>query len=95
MSVPEKINDFLLARAKRAYCDGCIQERLGLKWRQQVQLVTSTLAVTSDFTRENGICCNCQEQKQVVRATTTHSHRQAAPSAVVAFPKMMRLKTGA
>ncbi len=95
MSVPEKINDFLLARAKRAYCDGCIQERLGLKWRQQVQLVTSTLAVTPNFARENGLCCNCQERKQVVRAIANLDHRAASQQTVVSFPKLIRLKTGA
>ena len=75
MSVPEKISGFLLARVSRAYCDGCIQERLGLKWRQQVQLVTSTLAVTPSFRRETGLCCHCQEQKQVVRAVAEPTRR--------------------
>ena len=95
MNIPEKVNDFLVARAKRPYCDGCIQERLGLKWRQQVQLVTSTLAVTQNFTREHGVCCNCQEQKQVVRAHVNPDYRSAVPQTVVSFPNMMRLKTRA
>ena len=94
MNIPGKIHDFLMARAKRAYCDGCIQERLGLKWRQQVQLVTSTLAVTQSFAREHGVCCNCQEQKQVVRALGSESP-PTAQRTVVSFPKLMRLKTSA
>jgi len=27
---------FWLSGKGRSYCDACIQERLGLKWRQQV-----------------------------------------------------------
>jgi len=68
MTVPQKINDFLLQRQERMYCDTCIQERLGLKWRQQVQLITATLAVTSGFRREFNKCCTCEEIKQVTHA---------------------------
>jgi hypothetical protein len=50
------------------YCDTCIQERLGLKWRQQVQLITATLAVTESFKRDLGQCCTCHEVKQVIQA---------------------------
>lgn len=67
-TVPEKISQFLMRCSGRKYCDTCIQERLGLKWRQQVQLVTATLAVTSSFEREFGQCCTCSEQKQVIYA---------------------------
>jgi hypothetical protein len=68
MTVPQKINDFLLQRQERMYCDTCIQERLGLKWRQQVQLITATLAVTAGFRREFNKCCTCEEIKQVTHA---------------------------
>lgn len=54
-----------MQRVGRRYCDSCIQERLGLKWRQQVQLVTATLAVTHLFTRERSECSTCHEMKQV------------------------------
>jgi hypothetical protein len=50
------------------YCDTCIHERLGLKWRQQVQLITATLAVTESFKRDLGPCCTCNEVKQVIQA---------------------------
>jgi hypothetical protein len=36
---------------------------MGLKWRQQVQLITATLAVTPWFEREIGSCCVCKETK--------------------------------
>ena len=66
--IPERIRDFLLQRPGRRYCDSCIQERLGLRWRQQVQLVTATLAVTQSFERERSTCCTCNEEKHVIAA---------------------------
>jgi hypothetical protein len=65
-TVPERINEFLVRCAGRAYCDHCIQERLGLRWRQQVQLVTATLAVTSGYRRNTATCCTCGDTKQVI-----------------------------
>jgi hypothetical protein len=64
-TVPERVNEFLVRCAGRAYCDHCIQERLGLRWRQQVQLVTATLAVTSGYRRSTAVCCTCEDTKQV------------------------------
>jgi hypothetical protein len=66
--IPERIRDFLLQRPGRRYCDSCIQERLGLRWRQQVQLVTATLAVTQSFERDRSLCCTCNEEKHVIAA---------------------------
>jgi hypothetical protein len=71
MTIPKRINTFLIQRQERWYCDSCIQERLGLKWRQQVQLITATLAVTNGFAREVDSCCTCGETKLVTRAQTT------------------------
>lgn len=68
MTVPERISDFLVQRLELMYCDTCVQERLGLKWRQQVQLITAMLAVTNGFRREFNRCCTCQEMKQVTHA---------------------------
>ena len=78
-SVPEKISDFLLRCHGRSYCDTCIQERLGLKWRQQVQLVTATLAVTATFTREFSRCCSCYGVKQVIHAAQGTNSLSVAP----------------
>jgi hypothetical protein len=77
MTVPQRISDFLLQRQERMYCDTCIQERLGLKWRQQVQLITATLAVTSSFRREFNKCRTCEVVKQVTHAAAGHSHSAA------------------
>jgi len=77
MTVPERISDFLSQRQERMYCDTCIQERLGFKWRQQVQLITATLAVTATFRREFNKCSTCQVIKQVTHATGAQSHPTA------------------
>src|SRR4051794_6063540 len=68
-TVPERVRDFLNMRAGRFYCDDCIQVRLGLKWRQQVQLITATLGVvTLAFGRQTDRCSMCEERKQVICA---------------------------
>ena len=73
-TVPEKISDFLVRREGRMYCDTCIQQRMGLKWRQQVQLITATLGVTGSFKRDPGRCCTCNEDKQVIYAVRSNQH---------------------
>jgi K+-sensing histidine kinase KdpD len=65
-TVPERVAEFLIAAGDDMYCDACIQEKLGLKWRQQVQLVTATLAVTEPFRRDTGECRHCGQVKQVI-----------------------------
>jgi hypothetical protein len=73
LSLPEKISTFLMQRPGCPYCDTCIQERLGLRWRQQVQLVTATLAVTNGYGRQLNRCCVCQMERQVTRAISDAS----------------------
>ena len=88
-TVPKRINDFLLERKGRSYCDACIQERLGLKWRQQVQLITATLAVTGSFQRDLDQCSTCRDTKQVIMACieVLSPARRAASSAVLSMPR--------
>jgi hypothetical protein len=62
-SIPARVRDFLRDRPGRVYCDTCIQERLGLKWRQQAQLITATLAVTAEFDRGRWVCSTCNQTK--------------------------------
>jgi hypothetical protein len=66
-TVPERIAEFLVGHEQAMFCDQCIQDQLGLKWRQQVQLVTATLAVTSLFQRDSGQCQTCNQFKQVIK----------------------------
>lgn len=67
ISVPEKVTKFLIERPHQLHCDSCVQQSLQMKWRQQVQLVTGTLAATGLFKRESSQCSVCGEVKQVTR----------------------------
>jgi len=78
--IPEKISDFLVQRPGRWYCDSCIQERLGLRWRQQVQLVTATLAVTQSFARKHAECCTCRHTKQVISVAEPPALKETGPA---------------
>lgn len=62
------INDFLLRRPARRFCDTCIRKRLDLKWAQQLQVITATLPVTDALERCLGRCCTGKEVKQVIQA---------------------------
>jgi len=66
-SVPEQISHFLSQHANYGYCDACIQERLGLKRRQQVELVTATLSITGEFDHEIKRCEGCGQVKEVTQ----------------------------
>jgi len=82
MTLPYRISDFLNQRRERMYCDSCIQERIGLKWRQQVQLITATLAVTTAYRREFNKCCTCEEFKQVTYAVGSNLRQADAKPSV-------------
>jgi hypothetical protein len=88
-TLPRKISEFLIQRQGRNYCDVCIQERLGLKWRQQVQLITATLGCTETFARELGPCSVCNETKQVISAMKSSSvpSPSMAPENISPFPR--------
>lgn len=79
-NLPQRISDFLVRHQPRQYCDACIQERLGLRWRQQVQLVTATLAATDLFERKLYRCSNCEETKQVTVSVKRPSASSTAPT---------------
>jgi hypothetical protein len=66
MSQPERIFNFLVER-REPFCDDCIQTRLELSQRQQVQPVSATLGLTSDFERAKDICAGCGDEKFVVK----------------------------
>src|SRR5262245_21630822 len=90
-SIAEKIRDFLCDRAGRAYCDDCVQERLGLKWRQQVQMITSTLAVTEWFVRTTDACSTCKQEKLVIRANQPALSRLERPRSPLLTPGTIAL----
>jgi hypothetical protein len=94
LSLAEKISIFLKERQGRMYCDACIQERLGLKWRQQVQLVTATLAVTEGYAREFSCCGVCQIERLVTLATSDSVTPRVAKTADTALA-VRRMRIGA
>jgi hypothetical protein len=67
-SVPQRIKDFLVRGQGHRYCDDCIQEQVGLRWRHQVQIITATLALTRWFERDMGQCCTCHKVRHVIQA---------------------------
>ncbi len=77
-SIPMRIRDFLFERAGKAYCDDCVKSQLGLKWRQQVRVITATLAVTESFPRGSGICSTCKEHKQVIMYRLPYSRNDSS-----------------
>src|SRR5258708_8638963 len=87
-TVPRRINDFLVERRGRSYCDACIQERIGLKWRQQVQLITATLAVTDGYDRGLDRCSTCLETKQVIQA---RAGVQSVPARRIVAPAVLSM----
>ena len=96
-TVPRKVSEFLTQRQGRLYCDICIQERLGLKWRQQVQLITATLACTEVYARDLGQCCVCNDTKQVISAVPGRATVKPAGSTgkVVEFSRPVCMTPGA
>jgi hypothetical protein len=72
------------------YCDDCIQQRMGLKWRQQVQLVTATLAVTASFSRLTGTCSACYRTRQVIRMAALPPPRAGGSTKAVSQPLKAR-----
>ena len=98
-SVPERINSFLVEHKDEPYCDSCIQQWLGLKWRQQVQLITATLSVTPRFRRDRGFCCSCRDHKRVIAALSVPAEASpgiaTAPSAIAtSTPKGLQRDIG-
>jgi hypothetical protein len=63
--VVDKVVNWLRAQQEKAFCDDCIAEKVGLSRRQQAHRVTNALAATSDFTRQQGVCAACGEDRKV------------------------------
>jgi hypothetical protein len=69
MDNPEKVYLFLRERTPQPVCDDCISKHTGVGPRQQVNPITRTLALTTDFDRQDrGTCSLCDQTKQVTRS---------------------------
>jgi hypothetical protein len=59
--IAEQVNNYLTKRRPDAVCDSCIADNLKLR-HQQANRVTMALGTTSDFTREPGVCVDCDRE---------------------------------
>jgi len=72
-SVEKRIYDFLRLNKAKDFCDNCIANRVsrpdGANVNpSQVRNATSAFEVTKEFTRSQGTCPICQENKKIIRA---------------------------
>ena len=72
MTIPEKVTAFIRGGKPGAFCDDCIRTGLHLPRRQEVAIVTLTLALCSEFRRALGHCSSRdhigEQEKLVIRA---------------------------
>ena len=66
MIIAERVNLYLTARRPGEVCDACVASHLGLR-HQQANRVTMALGTTSDFTREMGVCADCERELTITR----------------------------
>ena len=66
MIIAQRVNDYLTGRRPDEICDGCVAATLGLR-HQQANRVTMALGTTSDFTRELGLCVDCDRELVTTR----------------------------
>ena len=61
MIIAEQVNRFLTQRRPDEVCDSCVADHLKLR-HQQANRVTMALGTTSDFTRQHGLCVDCDRE---------------------------------
>lgn len=66
-SNPEKVIAALRASPSEWLCDDCVTHLSGIPNRQAVHPITTTLGLTTDFSREKHECSRCREIKLVTR----------------------------
>jgi hypothetical protein len=66
MIIAQRVNDYLTGRRPKEVCDGCVATALRLR-HQQANRVTMALGTTSDFTREPGLCADCNRELVTTR----------------------------
>jgi len=68
MTSPERVHKFLTDRTPAPVCDDCIAKHTAVEPRQQVNPITATLGLTTDFDRKRGTCSICKSDKLVTRS---------------------------
>ncbi|WP_305097878.1 hypothetical protein [Croceibacterium aestuarii] len=66
MIIAQRVNDYLTKRRPDEICDSCVADHLALR-HQQANRVTMALGTTSDFTRGQGLCVDCDRELVTTR----------------------------
>lgn len=66
-TIPERVYGFLRGRTPDPACDDCVAKGTGVP-RENVNPLTTTLGLTTDFVKARGICSLCQGTKLVTRS---------------------------
>ncbi len=67
MSIPERVNTFLIAQRPSRFCDDCIAESLEFIRGNDVNHATNALGTTDSFRRALGVCSICGKEKKVIQ----------------------------
>ncbi len=65
---PERVYRFLRERTPAPLCDDCIAEGAEVSPRQQINPITASLGLTTDFDKVHGTCSLCKNDKLVTRS---------------------------
>lgn len=65
-TIPERVFGYLREVAPNPVCDGCIEKVTGVS-AANINPVTQTLGLTSDFAKGNAPCSICHEIKLATR----------------------------
>ena len=71
MKNAQKVVAFLQKNRDRAFCDDCIQARLGLTDRTGAQTATKVLQHAPGFMRVRGQCPSCKSTRQKLLTKAT------------------------
>ncbi len=66
-TIPERVYGFLRERTPSPACDDCVSKGTGAT-RENINPLTQALGLTTDFSKERGICSLCQGSKLVTRS---------------------------
>lgn len=66
-TIPERVYGFIWQSTPAPVCDDCAAKATGVP-RENVNPLTQTLGLTSDFAKARGTCTLCQASKLVTRS---------------------------
>lgn len=72
MSYGRQANYFMSVSEPYGICDECLTEAINLPNVEMAEILSDTLASTSDFKKEQDQCCRCQCYVVATRPTVKH-----------------------